>query len=110
VDEQRLILVVEDDETTRRFLADNLAADGFYVAAATGVGEGLRAIEVRRPALVLVDLMLESGGSGLELLERVPAAHCLGTRVDPEVPVIVLAGRTGEADRVRSFARGADDT
>jgi DNA-binding response OmpR family regulator len=58
VDEQRLILVVEDDETTRRFLADNLAADGFYVAAATGVGGGLWAIEVRRPALVLVDLML----------------------------------------------------
>jgi hypothetical protein len=29
VDEQRLILVVEDDEATRGFLLDNLAADGF---------------------------------------------------------------------------------
>ena len=31
------------------------------------------------------------------------------SRVDPELPVIVLSGRAGDADRVRSFARGADD-
>ena len=109
MDEQRLILIVEDDEATRRFLADNLAADGFRVAAASGAGEGLRAIEVRRPALLLLDLMLESGSSGLELLDRVRTADGLGTRVDPDLPVIVLTGRTGEADRVRSFTRGADD-
>lgn len=58
---------------------------------------------------MLLDLMLESGSSGLELLDRVRAADGLGTRVDPDLPVIVLTGRTGEADRVRSFARGADD-
>ncbi|HLM10040.1 MAG TPA: response regulator transcription factor [Thermoleophilaceae bacterium] len=109
MDEQRLILIVEDDEATRRFLAENLAADGFRVAAASGAGEGLRAIEVRRPALLLLDLMLESGSSGLELLDRVRTADGLGTRVDPDLPVIVLTGRTGEADRVRSFTRGADD-
>jgi CheY-like chemotaxis protein len=30
-------------------------------------------------------------------------------RIDPDLPVIVLNGRVAEADRVRSFARGADD-
>jgi DNA-binding response OmpR family regulator len=108
VDEQRLILVVEDDEATRAFLADNLAADGFRVAGASGAGEGLRAIEVRRPSLVLLDLALEDG-SGLALLDRVRASDGLASRIDPELPVIVLTGRAGEADRVRSFARGADD-
>jgi CheY-like chemotaxis protein len=29
MDEQRLILVVEDDEATRAFLVENLSADGF---------------------------------------------------------------------------------
>jgi DNA-binding response OmpR family regulator len=108
MEEQRLILVVEDDDATRAFLAENLAADGFRTATATSAGEGVRAIEVRRPSLVLLDLALESG-SGLDLLDRVRHADGLASRIDPDLPVIVLTGRTGEADRVRSFARGADD-
>ena len=61
MDDQRLILIVEDDEATRAFLAENIAADGFRVASATSAAEGLRAIEVRRPCLVLLDLALEAG-------------------------------------------------
>jgi DNA-binding response OmpR family regulator len=108
MDEQRLILVVEDDEATGRFLAENLAADGFRTATATSAGEALRAIEVRKPSLLLLDIALE-GGSGLDVLDRVRSADGLASRIDPDLPVIVLTGRTAEADRVRSFARGADD-
>jgi DNA-binding response OmpR family regulator len=104
----RSVLVVEDDDVMRGFLLDNLAADGFRVAGASGAGEGLRAIEVRQPSLVLLDLVLDEG-SGLSLLDRIRAADGLSSRVDPDVPVIVLSGRAGDADRVRSFARGADD-
>jgi DNA-binding response OmpR family regulator len=106
--EPRSVLVVEDDDLTRAFLLDNLAADGFKVAGASGAGEALRAIEVRQPALVVLDLGLEDG-SGLVLLDRVRASDGLATRIDPDLPVIVLTGRSGDADRVRSFARGADD-
>jgi DNA-binding response OmpR family regulator len=108
VDEQHLILVVEDDEPTRGFLAENLVADGFRVAGAGSAAEALRAIEVRQPALVLLDLRLE-GGSGLDVLDRLRSADGLATRIDPDLPVIVVSGRSSEADRVRSFARGADD-
>jgi DNA-binding response OmpR family regulator len=108
MEEQRLVLIVEDDELTGEFLAQNLAADGFRTATATSAGEGIRAIEVRRPSLVVLDLALE-GGSGLELLDRVRHADGLASRIDPDMPVIVLTGRVAEADRVRSFARGADD-
>jgi DNA-binding response OmpR family regulator len=103
------LLVVEDDEATRSFLADNLAADGFRVATASGAGEGLRAIEVRRPDLVVLDLMLEGARGGLELLDRVRTADGLASRIDPSLPIIVLSGRAAETDRVRGFARGADD-
>jgi DNA-binding response OmpR family regulator len=106
--EARLILVVEDDDATRAFLLDNLTADGFRVASASGVGEGLRAIEVRQPSLVVLDLALEDG-NGLALLDRVRASDGLASRIDPHLPVIVLSGRAGDADRVRSFNRGADD-
>jgi CheY-like chemotaxis protein len=96
MDEQRLILVVEDDEATRIFLLENLRADGFRVAGASSAGEGVRAIEVRRPSLVLLDLALEAG-SGLDLLDRVRHADGLASRIDPDLPVIVLTGRVGDA-------------
>jgi DNA-binding response OmpR family regulator len=108
VEQERLVLVVEDDDATRAFLADNLIADGFRVATASAAGEGLRAIELRSPSVVVLDLAL-GDGSGLDLLDRVRASDGLASRIDPDLPVIVLSGRAGDADRVRSFTRGADD-
>ena len=102
------MLVVEDDAATTEFLLDNLRADGYRAAAAAGVGEGLRAIEVRQPDLVVLDLML-GDGNGLELLDRLRSADGLASRLDPDLPVIVLSGRGGDTDRVRGFARGCDD-
>jgi DNA-binding response OmpR family regulator len=105
----RSVLVVEDDESTARFVADNLAADGFRVALAAEAGEALRAIEVRRPDLVVLDLGLAGGSSGLEVLDRVRSADGNGSRVDPSLPVIIVSGRGAETDRIRGFERGADD-
>src|SRR5512133_2960914 len=104
-DGARGVLVVEDDERTAAFLADNLRADGFRVAVAGEAGEAVRAIEVRRPDLVL--LLGET--SGLSVLDRVRSADGIGTRIDPSLPVIILSGRAGEVDRVRGLGRGADD-
>src|SRR2546421_346859 len=84
------LLLVEDDEATRTFLADNLAADGFQVASATAPDEAIRAIEVRQPDLVVLDLILE-GGSGLGVLDRVRAAEPGATRIDPDLPIVVLS-------------------
>ncbi|HEY7631657.1 MAG TPA: response regulator transcription factor [Thermoleophilaceae bacterium] len=107
MDSHRLLLL-EDDEATASFLADNLAADGFRVTTAAGAGEGWRAIELRHPSLVLLDLGL-ADGSGLELLDRLRASDGIASRVDPLLPVIVVSGRASDVDRVRGLARGADD-
>ncbi len=32
-----------------------------------------------------------------------------GERFDPDLPVLILSGRSGEADRLRGFEAGADD-
>jgi DNA-binding response OmpR family regulator len=107
--ERKSVLVVEDDAATAAFLADNLIADGFDVWAAAGATDALRTIELRRPDLVLLDLGLEAG-SGLDVLDRVRSSDgTSGARIDPDLPVIVLTGRSAEVDRVRGFARGADD-
>jgi len=103
------VLLVEDDERTAAFLADNLRADGFRVGVASEAAEAVRAIEVRRPDLVVLDLTLDAGSSGLVVLDRIRRSDGLGTRIDPALPVIILTGRGSETDRVRGFARGADD-
>src|SRR3954449_12638954 len=102
------VLVVEDDPATAAFLADNLEADGFEVATASAIGEAIRAIELRQPDLIVLDVLLEDG-SGLEVLDRVRASDGTSARIDPDVPVLVLSGRGSEVERVRGFARGADD-
>jgi DNA-binding response OmpR family regulator len=104
----KTIVIVEDDAPTARFLADNLSADGYRVAVATAAGEGIRQIEVRNPALVLLDLTLDDG-NGLKLLDRVRSSDGMASRIDPALPVIVVSGRGSDSDRVRSFERGADD-
>jgi DNA-binding response OmpR family regulator len=102
------LLLVEDDPVLSTFLADNLTADGFELALADGLREGLRELELRRPALAIVDLGLPDG-SGLELITRVRAADRVASRLDPLLPLVVLSGRSSEIDRVRAFERGADD-
>ncbi len=106
--DSRTLLLLEDDDATAGFLADNLTADGFRVVTASGAGEGWRALELRHPALLLLDLGL-ADGSGLELLDRLRAADGVASRVDPALPVIVVSGRASDVDRVRGLARGADD-
>ncbi|HXS45072.1 MAG TPA: response regulator transcription factor [Solirubrobacteraceae bacterium] len=102
------ILVVEDDDATRTFLADNLTADGYDLLVASTAGEALRVLEAHAPDLAVVDLGLPDG-SGLEVLARVRAADGVASRIDPGLPVLVVSGRDGELDRLRGFERGCDD-
>ncbi len=102
------VLVVEDDPATRRFLADNLTADGFELLLADSLTEATRVVLRERPDLVLVDLCLPDG-DGLELLTRVREEDRLVGRIDPDLPLLVLSGRAGELDRLRGFERGCDD-
>ena len=106
--ETPILLVVEDDPLLSTFLADNLTADGFELVLADCLRDGLRELEFRRVDLAIIDLGLPDG-SGLELLERVREADGVVTRLDPQLPLIVLSARSGELDRVRGFERGADD-
>jgi DNA-binding response OmpR family regulator len=107
-DDTATILVVEDDDATRTFLADNLTADGFELLVADCAKDAIRLLETKFPDLALVDIGLPDG-SGLEILRRVRDADGLASRVDPRTPLLVLSGRDSELDRIRGFERGADD-
>lgn len=102
------ILIVEDYGPTRKFLADNLTADGYAILESEDAADALRLIETKFPDLALVDLGLPDR-DGLELLRHVRDADRVTARVDPDLPMLVLSGRTNELDRLRGFGRGCDD-
>jgi DNA-binding response OmpR family regulator len=103
-----MILIVEDDPTTRQFLADNLAADGFEPVEADCAHEALRLLRLHTPDLGVIDLGLPDL-DGLDLLREIRIADRGTSRIDSQLPVVLLTGRAGELDRIRGFERGCDD-
>lgn len=102
------ILIVEDHRVTRTFLAHNLSADGYEPLQADCATDAKRLMETRYPDLAIVDLGLPDR-DGLELLREVRDTDRVTTRMDPDIPVLVLSGRAGELDRLRGFDCGCDD-
>jgi DNA-binding response OmpR family regulator len=102
------ILVIEDDAPTRKFLADNLEADGYDVVSADCVRDGLRLLETHSPDLALVDVGLPDA-TGHDLMRMVRQADGIASRIDPDTPLVILSGRSDDVARVRGFERGADD-
>src|SRR3954469_15247148 len=103
-DDSSTILVVEDDDATRTFLADNLTADGYEVLVADCARDGLRLLSTKFPDLALVDVGLPDG-SGLELVRVDRGADGRASPIDPFTPLLVVSGRDGEVDRLRGFER-----
>jgi DNA-binding response OmpR family regulator len=102
------VVVCEDDPATLELLCDHLSADRYAALPAPTASDALRLCHFKAPDLLLLDLRLPDV-SGLEVLRQIRAADGVTGRFDPLLPVIVLSGRTSEADRVRGFHEGADD-
>ena len=94
------VLLVEDDETTRRSVVANLAGHGYHVAEAADVRSAMLAWEAGRPDLILLDLGLPDA-DGAVLIRRV--------RRDATTPILVLSARNAEPDKVAALEAGADD-
>ncbi len=101
------VLLVEDEPATRAFLEQQLADDGFDVLAVDRGGQALEVLERAAPDLMLLDVGLPDA-SGFELCRRLREGEP-GRAWDRDVPVILVSERGEPIDRVRGFARGADD-
>jgi DNA-binding response OmpR family regulator len=99
--EETVVLVVEDDPAIADLVELYLRRDGYRVYQAADADAALRAIEQRRPALVILDIGLPGGRDGIDV--------CRAIRAWSDLPVIMLTARDDEVDRVLGLEMGADD-
>lgn len=101
VDVTEEILVVDDEASVVEVVSLYLEREGFEVRQARDGREALAQLRQRKPALVVLDLMLPHV-DGLEIMRSL-------RREEEVVPVIMLTARSQETDRIYGLELGADD-
>jgi two-component system nitrogen regulation response regulator NtrX len=97
------ILIVDDEADIREMVAGFLQDDGHRTRVARDSDEALKAIEERRPQLVILDIWLQGSRlDGLEVLNITKKAH-------PELPVVIISGHGNIETAVTAIKRGAYD-
>jgi two-component system OmpR family response regulator len=94
------VLLVDDDLALCSSLTRLLRMEGSAVTAAHNAEAGINETVQEKYQLVILDVMLP-GGDGRKVLQHV--------RLSSGVPVIMLAARGDEADRISGLEAGADD-
>ena len=95
------MLIIEDEASIRRGLADVLRFRGCEVVAAADGAEGLKLGLDEAWDLIVLDIMLPEV-DGFTLCERL-------RRAGREMPVLMLTAKGDEDDIVRGFTAGAND-
>ncbi|MFC4942241.1 response regulator transcription factor [Pseudonocardia sp. GCM10023141] len=98
--QQRRVLVVDDEPTIATSVAARLQAEGYAVDVALDGPSAMERFAAGRPDLVVLDVMLP-GFDGLEVCRRIQAIR--------SVPVLMLTARDAETDLLVGLAVGADD-
>jgi two-component system, response regulator RegA len=100
MDDERLLLIVEDDEAFARTLARSFERRGYRVLVAPNLDDVNKLLETHSPEYAVVDLKLSGGASGLACVQKLHA-H------DPEMLIVVLTGYASIATAVEAIKLGA---
>lgn len=92
------VLVVEDDSFVAELAADMLAELGFEATVTHGAKEALERLSGDlRPTIVLTDILMPGGMSGIELAHRIRSRF-------PELPVLLTTGYSEQVVGEHDFA------
>ena len=94
------VLVVDDENSIRRYLRAALSAQGFTVYEAASGEEAVNAVLNNRPDIIILDLGLPDF-DGIEVTRRL--------REWSQTPIIILSVREAENDKIAALDAGADD-
>jgi DNA-binding response OmpR family regulator len=98
--QRALIGLIDDEPDLVAMSRSYLERDGFRVVEALDSRSGLATVRREAVDLIVLDLGLPDG-NGLDLLRTL--------RSTSNVPIIIVTGRSDEADRVVGLELGADD-
>jgi DNA-binding response OmpR family regulator len=85
------ILIAEEHDHTRGFLADNLTADGYHVDVVEDRDQAVTRLRTTAPDVIVVDV----NGTTLALLDWLRGADSALCAAATDTPVIVLTSRSG---------------
>jgi len=97
------ILVVDDEPEVHVLLEKMLGSHGYAVDGAYSADEAFRTMEINRPDLIILDLMMPAT-SGLTMLERIRGDENLR-----DILILIVSARDEQADRLEGLSHGADD-
>lgn len=95
------VLLVEDEESIRRFTKVNLIRAGFDVLEAGSGEEGVEIARNQIVHIVILDIMLP-GINGYEVASILRAEK-------PNIGIIMLTAKTQDVDKILGLESGADD-
>jgi two-component system KDP operon response regulator KdpE len=94
------VLVVDDENSIRRYLRAALSAQGFAIYEASNGQEAVNAVVSHHPDIIILDLGLPDF-YGIEVTRRL--------REWSQTPIIILSVREAENDKIAALDAGADD-
>jgi len=94
------VLVIDDEQSIRRFLRASLTSKGYTVLEAEKGEEGISLTINQKPDIIILDL-------GLPDIDGVEVTRLL--RKWTRVPIIILSVRDSDTDKIEALDAGADD-
>jgi DNA-binding response OmpR family regulator len=94
------VIALDDDAAVREMIAEYLGQNDIRVTTVESGAELTAAMARELVDLVILDLRLK-GEDGMQIARKL--------REDSAIPILMLTGRTEEADRVMGLELGADD-
>lgn len=98
-----MVYLVEDDESIRELVAYTLNAQGIEAEGFGLPSEFWKALEIRMPDVVLLDIMLPEE-DGMKILEKLRKREST-----KHIPIAMLTAKGSEYDMVKGLDSGADD-
>ena len=95
------ILIIEDDQKSRKFLSKIIELDGYNVTIVENIQDALIQFEKESFAIVLSDVKLPDG-NGIDLIPKLKS-------INPEIEIVVLTAYGNIKDGVIAIKSGAFD-
>ncbi len=100
INEQKRVLIIEDETKLARFIELELKHEGYKVILAEDGKEGIDKFFDEKPDIVLLDLMLPKL-NGIEVCRRI--------RKESDTPIIMITAKGETMDKIVGLDSGADD-